>query len=223
MATNNKKEVETAIGKIAAALEDLTQRYPDWERFLDRYAETPDEGFSEGMEPAGKAFRKFFSEACAEIKHGNVTEAEFLKLFPQRSHSAVQELTEPYLRVFHAFAPLRTVYEESPSKAENLIDQIWQQYVIRFNPRRKIERPSGMTDDDMSNLESVLNAFAEYCVVRMLHHDAIIYRIKSETSLPDGLCAYIARKIDKDHLDLRLNYIVSQLERLGPQEDESDE
>lgn len=223
MAAASKKEVETAMGKITAAMGDFTQSHPDWAQFLDRYVDESDSDFSEDIGPTGKALAKFLSDACAEIRLGAVTEAEFLKLFPEKYHSVIRELSEPHLRIFRAFAPLQAVYEESPAKAENLIDQIWQQYVIRFNPRRKIERPGGMSDDDMANLEGVLNAYAEYCVVRTLHYDAIIYRIQSEANLSDGLSAYIARKIDMDYQNLRLNYIVSQLERLGPQEDESEE
>lgn len=183
----------------------------------------PDAKISEEMEPTAEAFSKFLSEACAEIKRETIKEAEFFKLFPERFHAALPKLTDSHLQVFRAFVPLRNVYGESPSKAETLIDQIWQQYVIRFNPRRKIERPNGMTDDDMSNLESALNSFAEYCGIRMLHYDAIIQRIKLEINLPDGLCAYIARKIDKDYQELRLNYIVSRLERLTIRDDASKE
>lgn len=219
----NRKEVEAANSKAAAALKEFTQHHPNWSQLLDQYANHPDLDISGEMESALKDLSKFLSDTCAEIRSGAITEADLLNLFPQKFHSVIQELAEPYLRIFHALAPLRTVYEESPSKAENLIDQIWQQYVIRFNPRRKIERPNGVTDDDMSTLEGVLNSYAEYCVVRMLHYDAIIYRIKSEANLPDGLCAYIARKIDKDYQNLRLNYIVSQLERFGIPEDETDE
>lgn len=223
MAAASKKEVETAMGKITAAKDALIQNYPDWLPFLDEYAEDPDSELLEEMEETGKALAKFLSDACAEIKRGAIGETEFLKLFPEKYHSAIQKLSEPYLRVFRAFAPLQAVYNESRAKAENLIDQIWQQYVLRFNPRRKIERPGGMTDDDMEDLENVLDAYAQYCVVRMLHYDAIIYRIQSEANLSDGLSAYIARKIDTDYQNLRLNYIVSQLERLGPPEDEPEE
>lgn len=223
MAAVSKKEAETIIGKLKAALEEFTRNHPDWIQFLDRYADESDSDLLEEIGPTGEALAKFLSDACAEIRSGAVTEAEVVKLFPEKYHAAIQELSEPYLRVFHALAPLQAVYQESPAKAENLIDQIWQQYVIRFNPRRKIERPTGMSDDDMANLEGVLNSYAEYCVVRTLHYDAIIYRIQSEANLSDGLSAYIARKIDKDYQNLRFNYIVSQLERLGPQEDESEE
>lgn len=223
MAAASKKEVETAMGKIKTAMEGLTQNYPEWIQLLDKYVEEPDSEFPEELEATRRALAKFLSDACAEIKRGAIGETEFLKLFDEKYHSAIQKLSEPYLRVFRAFAPLQAVYDESPAKAENLIDQIWQQYVIRFNPRRKIERPGDMTDDDMANLEGVLNSYAEYCVVRTLHYDAIIYRIQSEANLSDGLSAYIARKIDTDYQNLRLNYIVSQLERLEPPEDEPEE
>ncbi len=171
------------------------------------------------MTPTARAFAELLTEACDEIKDGTIEESDFYELFPQKFHAAIQKLAEPYLRTFHAFVPLRAVYEDSPARAENLIDQIWQQYVIRFNPFRKIERPSTMTDDDMSKLENMLDAFAEYCGIRMLHYDAIIQRIKEEANLPDGLCSYIARKIDRDYQDLRLNFIVSQLERLSHREE----
>lgn len=223
MAAGSKREAVAANEKIRAAMADFTQQYPEWVQQLNQIAEYSDDGIPEEMKPILTSLAKLLSVACTEIKHGAIEETEFFKFFPQKLHPFVQELIERRLRVFHAFAPLCALYGENHAKAENIIDQIWQQYVIRFNPYRKIERPNNMTDADMSNLENALNAFAEYCGIRMLHYDAIIRRIKQEAALPDGLCAYIARKVDKDYQEIRMNYIVSRLEDLESQDDDPEQ
>ena len=223
MAAGSKREAVAANEKIRAAMEDFTQQYPDWVQQLNQIAEYSDDGIPEEMKPILTSLTKLLSVACTEIKHRAIEETEFFKFFPQKLHPFVQKLIEPRLRVFHAFAPLCALYGENHAKAENIIDQIWQQYVIRFNPYRKIERPNNMTDADMSNLENALNAFAEYCGVRMLHYDAIIRRIKQEAALPNGLCAYIARKVDKDYQEIRMNYIISRLEDLESRDDDPEQ
>lgn len=214
MAVNSKQEAEAAGGRVAAAMETFIQKFPDWEQRLeqamaDTHADTPEE-----MKPFIEAWAAFLAEACQAIKNREMGEDELFKLFPQRFHPFIQELIASELRVFHAFSPLCVVYSESRFKAENIIDQIWQQYVLRFNPYRKIERPGSMSDEDMANLEKALDAFADYCCIRMFHYDAIVRRIKQEINLPEGLCDYLARKIDKDYHEICLNYIISRLKHL---------
>ena len=223
MAAGGKRETVAANEKIRAAMKEFTQQYPDWVQQLNQIAECSGNGIPEEMEPIHTSLTQLLSVACTEIKRGAIEETEFFKFFPQELHPFVQKLIEPRLRVFHAFAPLCALYGENPAKAENIIDQIWQQFVIRFNPYRKIERPNSMTDADMSNLENALDAFAKYCGVRMFHYDAIIQRIKQVAALPDGLCAYIARKVDKDYQEIRMNYIVSRLENLKSQNDDPEQ
>lgn len=223
MAVNSKQEAVAAGGRVAAAMEAFTQKFPDWEHRLDQAmadnnADTPEE-----MKPFIEAWAAFLLEACHAIKNWDIEESAFFKLFPQRFHSSIQELIASELRVFHAFSPLYTVYSESRFKAENIIDQIWQQYVLRFNPYRKIERPGSMSDEDMANLEKALDALADYCCMRMLHYDAIVQRIKQEINLPEGLCDYIARKIDKDYHEICLNHIITRLKHLEDKEDASEQ
>lgn len=221
MATSNRKETVSTVEKTQAALDALGQKYPGWVDMLSRFAENPKEQLSKDQIPIGKAFSQFLYDACIEIKQGNMEEADFLSLFPKEFNSAIVQLTMPFLQSFRAFKPIHSLYRESPSKVENLIDQIWQQFVLRFNPYRKFERPSGMTNEDMANLERALDSLADFCSVRMLHYDGIVQRVKRETGAPDELCAYVARKIDKDYFELRMNYIVSTLERLTEPDDRS--
>lgn len=223
MVANSKREADVTNGKISSAREAFIQKYPDWIQQLSQIAESTDPDIPKEKEPILTALDKFLFVACTEIKSDAFKETELLDLFPQELHSFVQKLIDVHLKIFRDFAPLHAMYRENRPKAENIIDQIWQQYVIRFNPLRKIECSSGMTDKDLENLEGALDGFAEYCGVRMLHYDAIVRRIKQETNLPNDLCAYIARKIEKDYQEIRMNYIVSRLEDLKPLWDSSDQ
>lgn len=38
-------------------------------------------------------------------------------------------------------------------------------------------------------------------------------------NLPDDLCAHIARQIDRDYQELRMNYMISRLEQTESQEE----
>lgn len=219
MPTTKKRETETANARLAAAMEDFVQQHPDWEQQLNQIMEDMDSGISKEVEPIIVSLNEFLAEAATEVRCGAIDETEILKRFPQNLYSLVQNLLNSHLSVFHAFAPLCVLYAESRSKAENLIDQIWQQYVIRFNPDRKIECPNNMTDEDMSDLEGALDSFADFCIVRMFHYDAIVQRIKQAANLPNDLCAYIARKIDRDYQELRMNYIIYHIEQLESQEE----
>lgn len=222
MPAARKREKETANERLASAMEAFTQQHPDWEQQLDQIMENADLDIPKEAEPTLASLSRFLAEAAAEVRCRAIEETEILKLFPQNLYPLVQDLLNSRLKIFHAFVPLCALYEENRSKAENLIDQIWQQYVVRFNPNRKIERPNNMTDEDMSDLECALDAFADFCIVRMFHYDAIVQRIKQTAGLPDDLCAYIARKIERDYQDLRMNYIISRLEQMESQEEETD-
>lgn len=211
MTNGNKKELETTIAKFQTMLKNLNNKYPDVIENLAQCAENPEAEIPEHIQPSIKELDKLVRDACVEIRRENLDEEEFIALFPENIQAEIQKLAEPRLRVFHAFTPLRNLYRESPSRAEYLVDQIWQYYVIRFDPDRRIERPSGITDDDMSKLEGVLDSFAEFCIARTLHYNGMLKKIKELSNMPDGLCEYIARKVDKDYQELRMNYLIEQL------------
>lgn len=214
MITPRRKEPGAALAKIRDTMQKLTQNDPDWMALFDGPVGGSGEEVPPEMEQVAKDVSDFLQGACDEIIAGNLGETEFLDLFPAGIRPAVRKMTDSRLRVFHAFAPLRTVYGENPSKAEALVDQIWQNYVVRFNPFRKFECPGDATDEDMSALEEVLDSFADFCVVRTLHYEGIFHRIKELSGLSDRLCSYIARRVESDYSELRLNYIVFKLDEL---------
>lgn len=160
------------------------------------------------------AFYDVLELAYTGIKEGAFCEKDVLDLFSDELKTHVSRFLTSRLKLFKDFAILRTLEKEKKAKAEVLVDTIWKQFVIRYNPNFEIVDMDGVSEDEISGLMDALDFLSEYCVSRTLTYDAIVDEVKDQTDLSQEMCDYIARKIDRDYSELRLNYIVKRLRLL---------
>lgn len=208
------------LNDIRDKIEGIKNQNPNWEETVEQYFSDPAK-----QNPAPKAIEDFYHSldwVYAEAKDNDVLLNQALVFFPENMRALAEKMLNNRLNRYRAFKPIRNIQEEHKSSFEPFIDSIWAQYVIRFNPAfsvsEEFRNKFNLSEEDAEAFMRSLDNLAMYCVSNLLNYDAILDTVAERTGLDkDSVYVnYIARKIDKDYTDLRLNYIVSQLSSMSP-------
>lgn len=185
---------------------------PNWKEILFQKAEENDVSTNSAI---ANDFDDIISDLCDSIRTSECTLEDAISLFDPDVQSSVQVQILSRLRPFFAFAAIRKFESNSKAQIENLIETIWQQRIIRRNPNFDInaERDFNLeiNNSDLNEFSLSLNAIVDHCISRLLNYDGMLHTLKVNTQISDDLCAYIARKIDKDYEELQRNYLIKRL------------
>ena len=101
---------------------------------------------------------------------------------------------------------------------QSLIDELWRQHVIRCNPvySVKIEDYArlGITKEMAEEFSLTLSALVDHCISRLLSFEGMVGVIIYQTGISTDIAEYIARRIERDSDELRLNYLIKTLSRI---------
>ena len=81
---------------------------------------------------------------------------------------------------------------------------------MNWNEKLKLNYDDSLFD----NLVERLNRYVTRCVRFSLTYDAMVEGLKKDSDLPDEMCRYIAKKIDENMKELKLNFILERLIRM---------
>lgn len=168
-----------------------------------------------------KCIDEYFSllnTLCAEIREkdeGSSVVEEAAALFGDEIRIETKEQIEIQLRPFFGCAPLRKKEEKYRKQIEQLIDEIWPEYIIRRNPEHEIDLKQyedlELSHGEMDEFIVTLCAVVDHCVSRILNYEGMVPVIQKTTGFSLELSSGIARKIDKENNELRINYIIKRL------------
>lgn len=206
---------------VSEKIKELNEKYPNWKQNV--YKELTDEDESDSLTEETECFFKALEQVCDSIKQNNSSPEvihELAALFGEDLKPIVEELSNKRLRPFFGLAPIRkksdAVYR---ALIESLIDEIWQNHIIRRNPQHKIDtlkyQDLEITTDESQEIIVTLSAIVDHCTSRLLGYNGIVSFIQAETGLSTELSESIARKIDKESGDLRINFIIKSLVSLS--------
>lgn len=105
------------------------------------------------------------------------------------------------------------IEKESLTQIKYMLDIIWEQYVIRFNPELKIEPFGNLKEEEISEIETTLEALAFFCVVRTFSYEGIVSALKYQLELSDELTEHIAKRIDRDYRELQINFLIKKMDQ----------
>ena len=192
--------------------EHFKKQYPNWESVLKSY-------FAEGENGtdtvAINEFWRIFNLLWEEIKLEQCSLDEASKLFGADFEPEMERLLRGRLRPFFACALVRRNEKEKRIQLEDLIDELWQQCVVRRNPsyqfNQKLTEELTASQEELEEFTSTLSAIVGHCISRLLNYDGMVFTIVKQTGISKELSQYIARKIDRDYEELRCNYIIQAL------------
>lgn len=132
----------------------------------------------------------------------------------------LKQWADTSLGAYYATEALRILEIEDYDLAVRLIDCIFEEAVVRFNPDidEKYEEFGLKSEDAILDIISVLLSLCEFTVKRSLYTDAIYETIYRNTRLSKKMCRYITNKINKNYEEIRMKLI---LEKLYPLESET--
>lgn len=196
------------IPKLEKKLKGLESRYPQWKATLKAYLD----GQREELDPdAMNQLMELIAEICDSVKQEKISEEEGAAIFGEEMAPGVRQMIHSRLRPFYDFSPIRTLEEKMLPQIKNILDTVWDQYVIRFNPELRLELPNPMTEEELHRAEQALEAIANFCVSRTFSYEGILGTVRQQLVLSDELSEFIARRIDRDYSELRLNYLVQRV------------
>lgn len=197
---------------IKLKIHDIKAITPDWEKkVLEALTGKATE------EPDAEYMQSFFSildDLYKEITEGKMNVENASDLFTGEIRKQTKRLLDNRLRSFYAFAPIRELNKEQRFQAEQLIDSIWEQYVLRFNPLTDTVNGLGLTKKQVEELMISIDGIAMYCISKLYTFEGIKNEIQDRTGLNEEWSSYLARRVDKDFSELRLNFIVNGITKL---------
>lgn len=195
------------VTEIKGKLKALDAGHPGWREEVERYLDEQQDGFDQDIV---NDFLGIIFDLCEAIKAGKIEEKAAIAAFDENLRAGVKRVIDLRLRAFHAFAPIRAAEREHMSQIKYMIDVMWEQYVIRYNPQLVIEPVGDMTNDEIEEIELTLGALSDYCVWKTFTYEGILQEIRDRLCISEELGIYIAKRIDRDYRTLQINFLVSR-------------
>lgn len=193
---------------VQDGLKKMDNTYPDWETQIYQYFEEKKE-LAEGEKKILEEFRTLVDRTIQYALDHKLTIEETLKPFEQRKcKQVVQVFVSGELDLFWACQPLAEIEKKDKYIAENILDLILEQYILRFN---KELQPYQLSKKEFRKLCVELQYFTDECIRRQLHPIAMEEDFKRRSGLSPEVCRQFIGKVDANWTDLKLNYIIDEL------------
>ena len=201
--------------KFQSIINKLKKKHPNWEQNIKFPI---NENSIKDDKELTNDFLDTLEQICKVIKENKLDFeiiGEVASLFDEKVRNDVEKLIRARLRPYFGCALVRHNEQNGKAALENLINEIWAQQIIRRTPGLKIDMSKyqelQVEDGELDEFTKTLSAITYHCVSRLLSYDGMVRTIQRELEIPQELCESIARKIDKDNAELRMNYTIMQL------------
>lgn len=202
--------------EVANYFEQLHKSIPDWEDFLGDFLGQPEK--NEYAEFASQ-FWPCINSVCNQIRIGKCTMEDVLEELKPETQKLVEKILKKRLRPFFACEFIRVSEDEMHIQIQSLIDEIWKQNVIRYNPNFSVKTAEyaklAITEETATEFSLTLAALVDHCVSKLLSYEGTVAVIEYQTGISEDLAEYIARRIERDSDELRVNYLIKSLSRLS--------
>lgn len=197
------------------ALNELSSRYnEEWKQFLDSYLKDDEEV----PEEAGEYIENFLS-ACKEDTISNKLD-NWKKLEAKINNDLLYDNLQNYikksLRAYYAAAPLRVLDAQDENKASEAIHSIFDNVILRFdiNIIDDFEKYGFSSQDAFTDFLNMLDSFCSYMAERNFCRSTIEEYAKYHMRFSTKLCKLIAKIIDDNFQQFKINYIIDNLKKI---------
>ncbi len=195
---------------IKDSLKSLSNKYDNWDELIVETLEKEGEN-GEGIN-ALEEFTSILKRIIKMIKSEDLCIADVETLFESYGcKEYALRYINATLRTYHSFDSLRKLEIEDIYKAKRCVDQIWESYILRYNPYFSNPEGALLNDDEYRCVAKEIDRITDLCIEHNFHILAIIKQFQDKSGLSNELCRYISQKIDEDFEKLKLNYIIFNL------------
>lgn len=195
--------------EIKNKIDLLNKQDPAWQKRITDYLK--DQDSSQLDADLLQAFYELLSIVYNGFKEESLEREDTLSVFDDELRKQVGHMVDNRLNSYYTFMPLRLKESDSIIQIEQFVDNIWAQFVLRFNPKITKENDLNINEEQVVALMAGIDSLAMHCVSRLLTYNGIVELIAEKTEMGEEFCNYLARKIDKDFNELRLNYLVRKI------------
>ena len=202
---------ESARGMI----QKIKNQDSEWEEKIKKYLSDEDNNTESELT---EQFWEIMDSLCDAIRNGEGKKEAALDLFGQGLKDEVNNLLSNALRPYYGFEFIRKNELDNADELMNLIDSIWPQYIEKRNPAFKLDRSRysfQVTEEEIEEFVVTLSAIVDHCISTLLNYEGMIYIIRRQTGVSEEMSSYIARKIERNFEELRINFIIKRLAKLS--------
>ena len=192
-------------------IDKLNKQSPEWETIVYDYYEE-NKGLQGNEESILQEFSKLIEAIVKEIREKHIgQESAFNEYKDMKCGQVIKVFLSAELRLFWACFPIVELEKKDYYEGEQLIDIVWDQYVLRFGGDELKKRKYPLTEGEFEDFCAALDSFVDECVLMQLTSKAIYSKLEDEVKLPPSVCRYLTDKVDRDWTELKLNHIIKQL------------
>lgn len=186
----------------------------DWKQQLNSYLE--DTSSDNITDKESRAYFQKFINAYKEEVIGNKTDAikKTEKLLNNDLlYNSLNAYIDNSLALYYAGEPLRVLEIKDIEKAYKLVDLVFEQAMLRYNPQiaNNYEEFYFESKDTFVSILNVFESLCTFIVSRNLYRTAITEAISVNLRLSEKLCQYISDTIDRNFEHLQIKMLVEKL------------
>ncbi len=198
------------LSLINGLLKGLSDKHQNWDKLIVGTLKN-EEGNDKGIN-ALEDLTMVLKQIIEMLKNEDVSIDEIEKLFEEYEckEYAIRYINT-ILRTYHSFDALRNLEKDDIYKAKQCVDQIWESYILRFNPYYDNQENILLKESEYKSVAREIERITEVCIEHNFHVFAILKQFEDKSGLSSELCGYISKKVDMDFEKLQLSYIIYNL------------
>lgn len=191
-------------------LKGISNKYPEWDKLI---VETlKNEGQNDNGVKALEELTSVLKQIIEMLKNEEVSTEEIKHLFENYDcKEYAMKYINAFLRIYRGFDSLRKLESNDIYKAKKCIDQIWEFYILRYNPYFDNQENVLLSDTEYRSVAREIELITNLCIEHNFHVFAISKQFEEKSGLSSELCEYISKKFEDDFEKLKLNYIIYKL------------
>ena len=199
------------MSNVDKILNDLKAINPEWDSIVYNFYEK-DEKVANENEKILKLFSQFMDAFVQEAREKGLTQEQIFAAYKDlKCSEVINVFAFAQLRLFWACIPVNELEEKDYYAVEQVLDIIWNQYILRFSGNELYKRQYPIALQEFKELCKALDRFVDDCIQKQLSAKAIYARLQKEANLASNVCQYLVDKFEQDWTELKLNYIIKQL------------
>ncbi len=198
------------LALITDLIKGMSDEYPNWDELIVETLNN-ESGDDRGVDVLEK-FTSILKKVIEMLKNEDVHIDDVEKLFePYKCKEHAIKFINVILRTYNSFDALRKLEKDDIYKAKKCVDQIWESYILRYNPYFDNQESVLLNENEYKNVAREIDRITDLCLEHNFHVFAISKQFEDKSGLSTELCGYISKKIDEDFEKLKLNYIIYNL------------
>lgn len=189
----------------------LENKHPDWDEIIVKILENEEK--AENSVSILEELTSILNQVIEMIKKEDVSKEEVDVLFQEyKCKDYAIRYVNAVLQTYYNFDALRKLEQDDIYKAKKCIDQIWESYILRYNPYFINQDNLLLSDTEYRNVAKEIDRITDFCIERNFHVFAISKQFEDKSGLSSELCDYVSKRMDEDFEKLKLSYVIYNLD-----------